>query len=107
MGYQGGCENLHGHNWAVEISVVATKLNDLGLAIDFRDLKTIIKRVLKQYDHVVLNEHPDFKEKNPSAENIAEAIYKKMESESYGDNDVRIDKVTVWETEGCSASYSK
>jgi len=106
-GYQGGCENLHGHNWAVEVSVVSETLNDIGLAVDFRELKKMVKRVLKEYDHVVLNEHPDFREKNPTAEHIAYAIYKKMGGESYGENDVKIDKVTVWETEGCSASYSE
>ncbi|MBU2591686.1 MAG: 6-carboxytetrahydropterin synthase QueD [Nitrospinota bacterium] len=106
-GYQGGCENLHGHNWAVEVSVISETLNDIGLAVDFRELKKIVKRVLKQYDHVVLNDHPDFREKNPTAENIACAIYKKMGEESYGDNQVRVDKITVWETEGCSASYSE
>ncbi len=106
-GYQGGCENLHGHNWVVEVSVVAETLNAIGLAVDFRELKKIVKRVLKEYDHVVLNDHPDFREKNPTAEHIAESIYKKMAGESYGENDVKIDKVTVWETEGCSASYSE
>jgi len=106
-GYQGGCENLHGHNWAVEISVISKTLDNIGLAVDFRELKKIVKRVLKDYDHVVLNEHPDFKEKNPTAEHIAESIYKKMAKESFGENDVKIDKVTVWETEGCSASYTE
>lgn len=106
-GYQGGCENLHGHNWAVEVSVVSETLNNIGLAVDFRELKKIVKQVLKQYDHVVLNDHPDFREKNPTAENIAHAIYRKMGEESYGDNQVRVDKITVWETEGCSASYSE
>lgn len=106
-GYQGGCENLHGHNWVVEVSVVSKTLNNIGLAVDFRELKKIVKRVLKQYDHVVLNDHPDFREKNPTAEHIAESIYKKMAGESYGENGVKIDKVTVWETEGCSASYSE
>lgn len=106
-GYQGGCENLHGHNWVVEVSVAAETLNDIGLAVDFRELKKIVGRVLKEYDHIVLNEHPDFREKNPTAEHIAELIYKKMAGESYGENDVKIDRVTVWETEGCSASYSE
>lgn len=107
-GYQGGCENLHGHNWAVEVSVVSDKLNDIGLVIDFKELKGMVKQELNQYDHVILNEHPDFRDENPTAENIACSIYKKMaEVLDGGDNQVQIDKVTVWETEGCSASYSE
>ncbi|MCM8766537.1 MAG: 6-carboxytetrahydropterin synthase QueD [Candidatus Omnitrophica bacterium] len=102
--YKGKCENLHGHNWKVEILVSGESLDRVGLLIDFNILKNKLNIVLKMLDHKNLNLIPFFKERNPSSENIAFFIYKKMEKllKIYP---VKIKKVTVWENERQSASY--
>jgi 6-pyruvoyltetrahydropterin/6-carboxytetrahydropterin synthase len=103
-GYRGKCEKMHGHNWKVQIHVVAEKLNDIDIAIDFHDLKRITNDTVSPLDHSFLNEIFPFTEKNPSSENIARWIFdslkKKMEKES-----VRLTAVTVWESETASATY--
>ncbi len=102
--YKGKCENLHGHNWKVEILVSGESLDRVGLLIDFNILKNKLNIVLRMLDHKNLNLIPFFKERNPSSENIAFFIYKKMEKllKIYP---VKIKKVTVWENERQSASY--
>ncbi|MFN4227863.1 MAG: 6-carboxytetrahydropterin synthase QueD [Candidatus Ratteibacteria bacterium] len=102
--YKGRCENLHGHNWKVEIIVSGESLDSIGLLIDFNILKRKLNIVLKMLDHKNLNLIPFFKERNPSSENIAFFIYKKMEKllKVYP---IKIEKVTVWENEKQSASY--
>jgi 6-pyruvoyltetrahydropterin/6-carboxytetrahydropterin synthase len=70
-GYKGKCENLHGHNWRVQVVVNAEKLNEIGLVIDFYELKKTTNEILSSLDHSVLNEIFPFTEINPSSENIA------------------------------------
>jgi 6-pyruvoyltetrahydropterin/6-carboxytetrahydropterin synthase len=77
-GYQGKCENMHGHRYGVAIRIKSEKLNDIGLAYDFSDVKQHLKAILGIYDHALLNELPPFDKINPSAENIAEAIFKRL-----------------------------
>ena len=101
--YKGSCENLHGHNWKVEVVVLTNKLNKAGIGIDFRILKRIVNKVLTPLDHNYLNKLPYFKKANPSAENIAKYIYKKVEK--YFKNKVSISKVTVWESDSASLTY--
>ncbi|HOK56412.1 MAG TPA: 6-carboxytetrahydropterin synthase QueD [bacterium] len=102
--YKGRCENLHGHNWKVEIIVTGETLDRIGLLIDFNILKKKLNIILKMLDHKNLNSIPFFIERNPSSENIAFFIYKKMERLLRG-YPVRIQKVTVWENEKQCASY--
>ena len=73
-GYQGKCENIHGHNWRVVLKVKGSELNDIGLLIDFHELKSILKDILNQLDHCNLNEVEPFDKINPSSENIAQYI---------------------------------
>ncbi|OGW73034.1 MAG: 6-carboxytetrahydropterin synthase QueD, partial [Nitrospirae bacterium RIFOXYC2_FULL_44_7] len=74
-GYKGKCEQLHGHNWKVQVHVVAEKLNDVDMAMDFHDLKELLNEVVAPLDHSFLNDIFPFTEKNPSSENIAKWIY--------------------------------
>src|SRR4030043_799046 len=74
-GYKGKCERLHGHNWKVQVHVLAEKLNEIDLAIDFNELKRLTNEVVSALDHGVLNEIFPFTEKNPSSENIAKWVY--------------------------------
>ena len=68
--YKGACEALHGHNWKVDITVETDQLDEIGLALDFNLLKEKTNRIIGELDHIYINEHPAFKEKNPSSENI-------------------------------------
>jgi len=103
-GYKGKCENLHGHNWKVQISVAAERLNDIDIAIDFHDLKKIANDVISPLDHAYLNDIFPFTEKNPSSENIAKWIFDSMKKKINDDN-IHVSAVTVWESDTASASY--
>jgi 6-pyruvoyltetrahydropterin/6-carboxytetrahydropterin synthase len=100
----GKCEELHGHNFKVEVTVAAPKLNPAGLLIDFRVLKKWLAEILEDIDHKYLNDHPSFAGINPSAENIAKYISEKMESEAKKAS-VKVSKVKVWESENASVTY--
>lgn len=103
-GYKGKCENMHGHNWKVQISVMADKLNEIDIAIDFHDLKKIAREVITPLDHSFLNDIFPFTEKNPSSENVAKWIYDSMRKRINTDN-LQVSSVTVWESDTASASY--
>lgn len=103
--YQGACENLHGHNWKVELVVEGETLNDIEILIDFKELKKILKEVLEELDHRLINELPYFQEKNPSSENIAQYIYLKVKEKLQDVPQIRVKEVTVFETEKASATY--
>ena len=77
-GYKGKCENMHGHRYTIVVKVSAQKLNDIGLAYDFTDLKKYLGEILERYDHTCLNDVKPFDKINPSAENLAAAIYKEL-----------------------------
>ncbi|MBI5789318.1 MAG: 6-carboxytetrahydropterin synthase QueD [Candidatus Schekmanbacteria bacterium] len=102
--YDGACEALHGHNWRVQIIVQTEKLNDIGLAIDFKTLKQALKNHLGQLDHTYLNQLPPFTEQNPSSENIACRLYQQLSRDSALQG-VKLDRVIVWESENACAAY--
>ncbi len=102
--YQGECENLHGHNWRVEVSVTAKELDKAGLCIDFKILKSETKELLATLDHKYLNELDCFKGDSPSSENISRYIYKELNSRLNNGN-VKVDMITVWESDFACASY--
>lgn len=76
--YHGKCEKLHGHNYCVEVHFQQKKLDKVGMAIDFSELKSLLDKILSEYDHHYLNELSDFIKLNPTAENIAYIISKKI-----------------------------
>jgi 6-pyruvoyltetrahydropterin/6-carboxytetrahydropterin synthase len=102
--YKGSCEALHGHNWKVEVVVESEKLNDLGMVIDFRELKKITSLVLAELDHKCLNDLEYFKVNNPSSEIIAQYIYEKINKQL--PQNCQLDKIRVWETDNSCATYS-
>ena len=102
--YKGKCENLHGHNWRVQVTVSSENLNDIGLAIDFHELKKMTGEVLKNLDHSFLNDVFPFTELNPSSENIAKWVYESLRKR-VSEKDVSLSSVTVWESESASATY--
>ena len=106
-GYRGKCENTHGHNYRVEVHVRGERLNDIGLLVDFRDLKEATRRVVDYLDHKNINELPPFDvELNPSAENMAMFFFYEV-GRSVNDDRVKVYKVRVWETSSCSATYTE
>ena len=105
-GYPGPCSRLHGHNWKVEVEVVASKLDAIGMGMDFKDIKVATKQVIDAMDHRHLNELPPFTEVNPTAENIAAFIYTSLASK-INDERVNVRAVTIWETERACVTYSE
>lgn len=103
-GYKGKCERVHGHNWKVQVHVVAERLNDIDIAMDFHDLKNILNEVIEPLDHSFLNDIFPFTEKNPSSENMAKWIYDFL-NKKLSDEQVQVSAVTVWESDSASATY--
>jgi 6-pyruvoyltetrahydropterin/6-carboxytetrahydropterin synthase len=103
-GYKGKCENMHGHNWKVQVSVMAENLNNIDIAIDFHDLKRMAREIIAPLDHAYLNDLFPFTEKNPSSENIAKWIFDSLKKKILEEN-VRVSAVTVWESDTASATY--
>ena len=104
IGYDGDCANIHGHNWIIEVYVRCSKLNEIGIGIDFRDIKSAVKDTLKIFDHCNLNDLPEFSELNPTSENIACVLYK-MLAEKLNSESTKISKIKVSETPGAGAYY--
>ena len=104
-GYQGRCENLHGHRYNVTVYVRSEQLNAIGLAYDFTELKAHLKGILTRYDHVCLNEIQPFTEINPSAEQIAVTLYQELRPHVEGGG-VSLHRIDVWESPESCATYT-
>lgn len=105
-GYPGDCAKLHGHNWKIEVQVAGEKLNEVGMVIDFKEIKRHAKEVVKELDHTFLNDHPHFQETNPTAENIAVYLFREIQSRINTDQ-VRMHSLTVWENDRNCVTYSE
>ncbi|MCX5700087.1 MAG: 6-carboxytetrahydropterin synthase QueD [Candidatus Omnitrophica bacterium] len=99
-GYKGKCEDLHGHNWKVEVVVANNKLDKIGMVMDFKLLKRKLSRLLERLDHKYLNNVVYFKKVNPTSENMAKYIYDSLKPEI-----AAIYSVTVWESDNSCATY--
>ena len=102
--YKGKCENLHGHRFKVIVNVKAAKLNDIGLAYDFVELKRHLGEILSRFDHTCLNDVPPFDKINPSSENISTTIYDQLKKHFTGE--VSLSSVQVWESPQSCITYS-
>lgn len=99
------CENLHGHNWKIEVCVAGENLNNAGVLIDFGELKQYISEIIARLDHKFLNELDYFHDDNPpSSENIARYIADALQS-MIDNSDVKVVRVTSWESENACATY--
>jgi len=101
--YGGKCENLHGHRFKVVVSLSAKKLNKIGLAYDFTELKRHLSEVLARFDHTSLNDVPPFDKINPSSENIAAEIYGQLKV--HFSEGVSLSSVEVWESPESRVTY--
>lgn len=104
-GYKGKCENVHGHRYSVVVRLKADRLNDIGLAYDFTEVKRHLKDVLARFDHAALNDIPPFDKINPSAENIASTIYHELKTKMDAEP-VTISAIEVWENPQQGIVYS-
>jgi len=103
-GYQGKCEKLHGHRYRVVVKVSASKVNEIGLAYDFNELKEQLRDILKRFDHCYLNDVSPFDKINPSSENIAQTIYDELKPR-LEESPVSLASVEVWESPESGVEY--
>lgn len=103
-GYPGACASVHGHNWDVEVFVRGRSLNDLGMLVDFRDLKTAVNAAMQRLDHRNLNDIEEFSGGNPTSENIARWLFEHL-SGTLGDGSFSVSRVCVHETQDSGACY--
>lgn len=105
--YKGKCENVHGHNYRVRVTIEGEKLNAIGLLVDFVELKRVLMEVVDYLDHKFLNDIPPFIELNPSAENMARYFYDEIVKsiDRIADVPVRLAEVRIWETDTSIAAY--
>ena len=100
--YRGKCENLHGHNWNIEAIYAYKTLDRAGMAVDFKEAKSLLGAVLKKFDHSYLNKTDVFKKLNPTSENMAKLIYDEIKKDNK-----HISAVSVWENENSCATYKE
>ena len=103
-GYDGDCKNLHGHNYSVVVTMKSPELDSIGIAMDFKILKSEVENLLKGYDHKNLSELPDFSDINPTSEVLARTIYRKL-SEKLNNGLLKVYKVRIGESENSAITY--
>ncbi len=108
-GYPGLCARLHGHNWTIEAVFGTTRLNGLGMAVDFHEIERWLDPLLREVDHTHLNEHPFFSDKSTTAENIALFFHRGLSAAlAQGQTEgLTLRQVSVWEMEGYRATYEE
>jgi 6-pyruvoyltetrahydropterin/6-carboxytetrahydropterin synthase len=106
-GYRGKCENPHGHNYKVSITLAGEELDSIGLLYDFKDLKHAMGKIIDRLDHQYLNDIEPFNRVNPSAENMAKYFYQEASAHlrQATNGRVRVKQVKVWETDTTTATY--
>jgi len=102
--FRGKCENLHGHNWKVEVVLRGRSLQANGILVDFGEIKAAIREALDEVDHKYLNELPFFSQNNPSSENIARFLFERLSAELNTDT-ARLHSVSAWESADACATY--
>ena len=104
-GYHGKCEALHGHRFRVVVKVTASRVDNIGIAYDFVELKRHLNGIISRFDHTCLNDVPPFDKINPSSENIAATIYNELQTK-LTEAPVSISSVEVWESPQSGVAYS-
>jgi 6-pyruvoyltetrahydropterin/6-carboxytetrahydropterin synthase len=104
--YPGACSRMHGHNWKMELEVLATALDEIGMGVDFKQMKAAANEVGDRLDHRYLNDLEPFTEINPTAENIAAYMYREIAAKLNSDT-IRVSAVTLWETDRACVRYSE
>ena len=107
--YKGKCENPHGHNYRVRVTLAGKELDQAGLLLDFKNLREVMKPVIDRLDHQMINELEPFTTLNPSAENLAKYFYDEAGARlrSVTKGRVLVRDVTIFETDTTTAKYSE
>lgn len=100
LNYDGICENIHGHNWKVQVYLIGTDLDQAGILVDFKHVNQSLNEILVLLDHKDINTLDEFKNQSPSSELIAKFIYYRMK-EKFS----IVSKVSAWETDKARASF--
>jgi len=105
-GYRGKCENPHGHNYRVRVTLEGPQLDAIGLLCDFTQLKHVVREIISGLDHQFMNDLEAFRTMNPSAENMAKYFYEQI-TQNLKDlpAGARVTDTIVWETDTTSAQY--
>jgi 6-pyruvoyltetrahydropterin/6-carboxytetrahydropterin synthase len=105
-GYRGKCENVHGHNYRVRVTLAGPQLDSIGLLCDFTELKRVLRDIIGGLDHQFINDLEPFRTVNPSAENMAKYFYDEVTRHLAGlPAGARVTDTIVWETDTASAQY--
>jgi len=102
--YQGACSRLHGHNYEVEVVVARETLDELGMVVDFTELKRVCDEVIDGLDHRMLNDLPPFSQRNATSEHVAEYLYHEI-APRLQELEVVLQFVRVRETPTSAATY--
>jgi 6-pyruvoyltetrahydropterin/6-carboxytetrahydropterin synthase len=105
-GHPGDCKRMHGHNWRVEAEVQGNNTNEIGMVIDFKDIKKNLQRIIDKLDHQYLNDIEPFINENPTAENISKYIYKELSKNINTDN-IKVSEIKLWETSNSAVTYTE
>jgi len=104
VGYPGNCARVHGHNWKVEVKLQSMMLNEIGIAVDFREVKKALGEVIAEFDHHYLNDLTQFRLMNPTSENIARYLFHEL-SGRLNQEKIKVCRVKVAESDKAWASY--
>ncbi|HYO14283.1 MAG TPA: 6-carboxytetrahydropterin synthase QueD [Thermoanaerobaculia bacterium] len=104
-GHTRGCQNLHGHNYRVRVHLRAGELDELGMVLDFADLKAMMQEILGPFDHQVINDIPPFDERNTTAELLSRYVFEEVARRLAGQERVRVVRVEVWENDTSCAIF--
>jgi 6-pyruvoyltetrahydropterin/6-carboxytetrahydropterin synthase len=105
-GYVGDCARIHGHNWKIEAEIKTAGLNEIGIAVDFKEIRKAMEEIADILDHQYLNEIPPFDTINPTAENMAAWFYQQL-APIFTGRPQKLNAITLWETERASCRYSE
>lgn len=107
-GYDGECARPHGHNFKVEVEAISPGLNQIGIALDFKDLKKMVKALIERFDHQDLNTVAPFTDINPTAETLSQYFFEELERQIAANPltaTLTLKTVTIWENDRSAASY--
>src|SRR5450755_3146019 len=105
-GYRGKCENTHGHNYRVRVTLEGAQLDSIGLLCDFTELKQVLRGIIASLDHQFMNDLEMFRAVNPSAENMAKYFYDEITRQLKGlPPGARVTDTIIWETDTTRAQY--
>jgi 6-pyruvoyltetrahydropterin/6-carboxytetrahydropterin synthase len=107
-GYDGECARPHGHNFKVEVEATSPGLNQIGIALDFKDLKKMVKVLIDRFDHQDLNTVAPFTDINPTAETLSQFFFEELERQiatNPATATLTLKSVTIWENDRSAAAY--